>query len=302
VEPGKFSWTAIAAAYLRAYHSVNDHPKVFDDTLADALVTRYERDFIEDVCIKAMAAVDPELAVLDRASAFDRFFHSFQAVPEVLARARYNEEKLSEAVYRGISQYVIIGAGLDSFAFRRQDLANQVTVFELDHPSTQAFKKDRLSEIGFLTPANLVLAPIDFEKEDIASGLSRTSFDSRVPAFFSWLGVTQYLSKEAIRETLGAIRSVAPPGSELVFSYYEESCFDQAHQSAAMRQHFAIVNGLAEPFLSGLDPRLLSAELVGLGFDLLEDLGQQEQQRFFKGRNDGLWPAEFARVAFARAL
>ncbi|HEX5140996.1 MAG TPA: class I SAM-dependent methyltransferase, partial [Dehalococcoidia bacterium] len=213
MDPNKASWTAIAVILFRAYHREHNEDLVFDDPVAASLVTPEERDFLEKLCIDALANVDPELKTLPQPEGFDRFFHSFQAIPEILARARYNEDRLLAAVQGGMRQYVIVGAGLETFAIRRTDLSGSLGVFETDHPLTQAFKRERLEKAGFSIPANLHFAPIDLEQEDASTVLSRLSFDPGQPAFFSWLGVTQYLTQGAIEQTLTSIRKVAASGS-----------------------------------------------------------------------------------------
>ena len=302
MEPDHASWTAIGVAYLRAYHFKHDSPYVFADPFAPALVSPEEGEHVEQVLVSALAVAEPELAKLPLANAFERVFYSFQAIPEILARARFNEDCLEAALARGIDQYVVVGAGLDTFALRRPDLRDRVSVFELDHPSSQAFKLARMRESGLTAPSNLHFAPIDFEREDVKSVLrAMPAFEPTRPAFFSWLGVTQYLSLEAISGTFTAMREATAPGSEVVFGYFDAACFDPATQSPTMRQHFAIVEGVGEPFLTGLEPPLLGNYLEGLGYELLDNLGPKEQEeRYFTARRDGLKPGKLAYVARAR--
>jgi methyltransferase (TIGR00027 family) len=147
VEPDRASWSARSAVYLRAYHYAHDSPRVFEDFLADTLITPEEREIIENSWLAAFASLSPGLASAgERETALAQWWHSCFAVPVVVGRARYNEDKLSDAISKGISQYVIVGAGLDTFALRRPDLRNRLRVFELDHPLTQALKRDRLAQ------------------------------------------------------------------------------------------------------------------------------------------------------------
>jgi hypothetical protein len=142
-----------------------------------------------------------------------------------LARARYVEDSLFEALAHGAHQYVIIGAGLETLAFRRPDLQDQLQVIEIDHPATQAFKRARLANAGLVAPSNLYFAAADLERERLAKALDRTPYDPAAPTFFAWPGVTAYLTRQAIFETLRSIADLAAPGSRLVFDYLEPAAF-----------------------------------------------------------------------------
>jgi methyltransferase (TIGR00027 family) len=137
----------------------------------------------------------------------------------VLARARFAEDHLEGAVRRGVRQYIVLGAGFDSFAVRMPAWARTLRVFELDRPETLAEKRRRLERAGLGCPDNLEFVPVDFERESLDEVLGRSSFTPAAPSFFSWLGVVVYLTSESIDATLKSIESVTPPGSELVFDY-----------------------------------------------------------------------------------
>jgi methyltransferase (TIGR00027 family) len=275
---------------------------VFEDFLAGTLITPEERDIIENGWLTSFARPSLELARgSERAAAVAQAWRHIPTVSEVLGRARYNEDKLSDAISKGISQYVIVGAGLDTFALRRPDLQTRLRVFELDHPLTQALKRDRLVQAAPALPPNLHFCPTDFERDSVASSLSRSPYDPAIPTFFSWLGVTVYLTREAIRNTLTSIRTVAVSGSEFVMDYADSAVFLPGNQSPAMRAVFNRAQRFGEPFISGFDPRTLAKELAALGFELLEDLDHEGQEaRYFAGRTDGLRPMEFAHFAHAR--
>src|SRR5262249_37948506 len=127
----------------------------------------------------------------------------------VLARARYTEDRLAKAIERGVAQYVLGGAGLDTVALRRAGLRERGGVFELDHPRSQAFKRERLAAAGLADPPNLHFGTVDFERESVAEALGRLPFHAERPAIFAWLGVTMYLTRAAIEGTWRALRSVA---------------------------------------------------------------------------------------------
>src|SRR5262249_10394666 len=117
-------------------------------------------------------------------------------------RNRLAEDELADAVKGGVAQYVILGAGLDSFAYRRPDLMQSLTVYEVDHPASQAWKRERVAALGIEVPSTLHYVPIDFEDATLIEGLASAGLDRRAPVFFSWLGVTQYLTREAGLRTL----------------------------------------------------------------------------------------------------
>jgi methyltransferase (TIGR00027 family) len=275
---------------------------VFEDFLAGALIMPEEREIIENSWLASLTRLSPGLATAgDRETALAHWWRTWAGVPVVLGRARYNEDLLSDAISRGISQYVIVGAGLDTFALRRPDLRNRLRVFEIDHPMTQALKRDRLALAALALPLHLYFCPTDFERESVASSLSRSPYDPAIPTFFSWLGVTHYLTREAISNTLKSMRTVAAPGSEIVTDYFDSAVFLPENQSPAIRDLFVRAQSLGEPFISGFDPHTLAEELAALGFELLEDLDHEGQlTRYFAGRADALRPVEFAHFAHAR--
>jgi methyltransferase (TIGR00027 family) len=213
-------------ANVRAYHHDNAVVKIFDDPVAGRLLlpderaayaansrTRFERDF------------SPE-----ETTAFMPY-----STEAALIRARYNEEKLIASLSHGVAQYVIVGAGFDSFGWRRPDLKDQLQVFEIDHPVTQTFKMERLQAAGLVIPTNLHFGAADFEHETVADVLKRVPYDVKQAAFFSWLGVTCYLTHEAIMGTFRSIKSMARPGSEIVFDYILASALIPENLAAASR-------------------------------------------------------------------
>jgi methyltransferase (TIGR00027 family) len=208
---------------------------------------------------------------------------------QVLSRARYAEDCLEEAVGEGIEQYVIVGAGLDSFALRRPDLASRLTVFELDHPDTQNAKRERLAALGHELPDALEFVPINFEIETVDGALAKSSFSDDKRAFFSWLGTVPYLSEEAIFSALAAVSSVASAGSQLVFDYVvpDDLLDDVDRRTAARLRRFTARRG--EPIVSFFQPAALCERVSKLGYRVLENLAPAEQnRRYFSDRSDGL--------------
>lgn len=205
------------------------------------------------------------------------------------------------ALDRGFTQYVLLGAGLDTFALRRSELAGRLQVFEIDHPASQVFKRQRISEAGLTCPPHLHFVAVDFEQDDLATMLLRSTYQSSELTLFGWLGVTPYLTREAIFDTLRAVRKVAAVGSELIFDYLDTDAFDPSKASRRMQLATAKVRSLGEPLLSGFEPSMLGAELASVGYRLLANLSPADQEmRYFQGRTDGLHAMEHFHIARAR--
>jgi methyltransferase (TIGR00027 family) len=297
----KASMTALGVAYLRAWHCRRHEPKVFSDTCAWDLITDEERDGFADIVLDAFARHRPDRVSDDRSETLDRAVAWYAATSLVVARSAFSEQCLRDAIDRGVDQYVIVGAGMDTFAVREPAIASRIRIFEIDHPATQAFKRERTAFANHALPANLYFAPADFERDTVATALSRTPFDADRPGFFAWHGVTMYLTGQAIAATLESISGIAAPGSEIVFDYWDAIGFDPFKRSREVSDMFELVAGFGEPFVSGFEPAELGQVLAKHGFALIEDLGPQEQmQKFFEGRADGIRPFDIARIAHAR--
>jgi methyltransferase (TIGR00027 family) len=202
------------------------------------------------------------------------------------ARSRYAEDRLAEAVANGVTQYVVLGAGLDTFAYRNPFPA--LRVFEVDFPATQEWKRALLAEAAIALPASLTFVPLDFEHKALAEGLAEAGFDAGKAAFFGWLGVVPYLTLDAFRATLGAIAQL-PAGSGVCFDF----AFPPETLSPARRLVF---DGLAgrvaaagEPFRLFFGPEELAAELRRAGFERQEQVDSDGlNELYLKGRADGL--------------
>src|SRR5262249_9352811 len=236
--------------------------------------------------LAALAALQAELARQSTPEIAQQLYGYGRAV--VALRQRYTEAALDKALERGIEQYVILGAGLASFAYRRQDLAGVLRVFEVDHPATQQWKRARLRELDIPLPHNLTFVPVDFEQQTLADGLRAGGHQSERPTFVSWLGVTVFLTEAAVFETLRYVASL-PLGSDIVFEY----ALREAQLDTEERHRLAVVKALAaargEPWLSAFEPTELAARVKELGFRQVWDLGPEEANaRYFSGRTDGL--------------
>jgi methyltransferase (TIGR00027 family) len=296
------SKTALGTAFMRAYHAAHDHPKIFDDYLAQQMITEEEYRESEERHLKAFQKFDPHRAALydDRRRALAIWMQSAGAPAIVLGRAHYAEGTLEEAVRAGVRQYVILGAGMDTFAFRRRDLLERLTVFEVDHPNTQAEKRQRLLNVSQEHPEQLHFIPVDFSREDLATALRRSNYDPETPTFFSWLGVTYYLTREALFSTFSAVAASAPPGSAIIFDYLDTEAFVPERVARRVNIMIEIVKRVGEPMITGFDPSTLADDLDRVGFRLIEDLGPSDiQERFFAGRADGYHACEQAHFAWA---
>jgi methyltransferase (TIGR00027 family) len=287
MEADQFSRTALVTAYIRAYHHEHDEPKVFDDFLAPRLITMAGRQPNQFLLIDSLQLAEPELA--------NAYFDPAVALPwwvkviagAVLSRARYGEDCLERAVRQGVRQYVMLGAGMDTFAFRRQDLGDQLQVFEVDHPETQAFKRRRLVEEGLEPPPSLHFIPADLEQESLTTALQRSSYDPQALTFFGWMGVTYYLAPDSVFATLRDIAHLAPSGSSVVFDYLDTGFFAPENPHQSVRAVLDNVRRIGEPMSTGFDPPALAEGLTRRGLCLQEDLSAADiEARYFRDRND----------------
>jgi methyltransferase (TIGR00027 family) len=246
------SRTALGASLMRALHARRDPSPLLDDPWGDRLVPDSER---ESFCQRILARMDSEArvaALRAPGSILDDFLLTNVAYPGVVIRSRYTEDALREAVNRKTRQYVLIGAGFDSFALRRPAFSETLEIFEIDHPATQAFKVQRIRDCGTSLPSSVHFISADLANEDVAAALARSSFRSDEPAFFSWLGVTVYLTREANLATLRAVANIAAPGSELVFTYVDQIEFVPGGPRSLGEANVKAVATLGEPYLSGV--------------------------------------------------
>jgi methyltransferase (TIGR00027 family) len=287
---------------MRAVHTRLDRPRLIDDPWGDRLVSAAEKTALAERALAgAEADVRTRFARLGSAEAvLDVALRTHPTYGGVIIRSRCAEDALAEAVARGARQYVLIGAGLDSFLVRQPDFARDIEILEIDHPASQAVKRRRLEETGVTIPSNVHFVAADLGEEALASVLARSAFSRAVPAFFSWLGVTVYLSREANLATLRGIADSSAPGSELVLTYIDQRALDRS-RSPTLERMRASVASVGEPWRSGFHPATLATELGALGLALVEDLdGEALRGRYCRGRTDGLTPGRVGHVARVR--
>jgi len=263
---GKPSRTALAAAFHRAAHQVLEQGRIFADPLALAILGA------DAQTITRQAEEKPS----------GRRMRLFIAV-----RTRFAEDALAVAVERGVRQLVVLGAGLDTYAYRNP-FGDRLRIFEVDHPATQAWKRQLLHEAAIPLPSSLTFVPVDFERQTLAERLAATSFDRTQQTFFTWLGVVPYLKKEAIWSTLAFIATL-PNGAHVVFDYADPPGSLSPEIRAKHERRARRVADLGEAWVSYFEPDRLHANLVAVGFSEIEDLGPaQIVARYFPGRAGSL--------------
>jgi methyltransferase (TIGR00027 family) len=293
------SRTALATSLMRAAHTRLDPNPLINDPWGDRLVPESARDMFRKAALAGMDADALKRAMSSPDSIIDESLRRSRAYANVIIRTRFAEDALQLAVAQGVRQYVLIGAGFDSFALRRPVYAADLQIFEIDFPATQSLKLARISECGVTLPDSVHFIATDLSQETVGAALSRSPFRSQELTFFSWLGVTMYLTREANLATLKAIASCAPAGSELVFTYLDERLFRA--QSESFRDMEKRVAAMGEPFLSGFNPETLARELEDCGLLLLEDLHGSEVAAKYRrmGEND-LGQSAFSHIALTR--
>ena len=273
------SRSALAAATHRAAHQLLERGRIFADPLAVPMLGQHAETVARE------AEAEPARRGM-------RLF--------IAARSNIAETALKVGVEaRGVAQLVVLGAGLDTFAYRNP-FGDRLRVFEVDHPATQAWKRRRLSEAGIATPVGLTFAPVDFERAGLLEGLAAAGFDPARRSFFTWLGVVPYLSEAAVVSTLAVIAGL-PGGAEVVFDYADPPESLSPEQQAAHRLRAERVAALGEPWLSYFEPASLHPRLRELGFASVEDFGPRDlAQRYFGAASAQQIPERGGHVLIAR--
>lgn len=281
------STTAVGVAWLRAAHQLLDaRPLLLDDPVALPIL-----------------GDGAEWRIRLGAARFDapgaRALRS-----HVVLRSRYAEDRLAAAVARGVRQYLVLGAGLDTFAYRAPAWARDVRVVEVDQPASQADKQARLAAAGITVPDTVAFAAVDFERETLADGLRRCGVRLDVPTVCAWLGVTMYLTEAAVDATFRTVAGL-PAGSEVVFTFAQprsaappdDEAADPAARGPTLAERAAAVG---EPWQSYFTPEALAARLPALGYGAVHFLTPDEAvARYYAGRPDALPPPRRTSIAVA---
>jgi len=259
MQTGQPSRTALGAARLRAAHQVLDGASI----LVDPLAIRILGDDIE---------VSLEHARTHTSGPRMRWF--------IASRSRIAEDALHVTVDGGVTQLVVLGAGLDTLAYRTP-LAGRLRIFEVDHPATQARKREMLAAASIAVPETMSFVPVDFEREQLSERLEAAGFKSTERSFFSWLGVVPYLTEAAIFSTLGFIAQL-PGKADVVFDYVNPAASIPAAGRTAHQALAARVAAAGERFQSYFDTPALCAKMNAAGFRHVDDIGPAEvATRFF---------------------
>jgi len=267
MKPNEPSRTALTIARQRAAHQVLDHGSILYDPFAMKILREDEKDVIQFANSHPLASIGRLITA---------------------ARSRIAEDALSGAVESGIRQIVILGAGLDTFALRNPHGALEIRIYEVDHPATQAWKRERLAEAQIALPPWPTFVSVDFERDDLGEKLVAAGFLENSPAFFTWLGVVPYLTQDAIGHTLDYMSSI--PDSEVVFDYVEplEAFSEELRQLE--RERNEQLKKMDEPSLSRFEPAGVAAILRSHGFCTFEDISFPEIASRFGRVVQGLAP------------
>ncbi len=269
MEKARPSATAQGAAIVRALHqALDDEPRILDDAIAVRLIGQeLERH-------KRMSRLFGPLGARLRAN--------------FAMRSRYAEDCLAESLGNGVGQYVLLGAGLDTFAYRQPAWARSLRIFEVDYPATQNWKRAKLAAAKISIPSNVALVPVDFERISLKEGLAVAELDLKIPTFSSSLGVTQYLTADGFDLALNFVLSL-PPASEIVFSFVSAASTLSLVERIGAEAFAAIAAAQGEPWLSRFSPEQLTNKLTSMGFSKVIHFSTDEANaRYFRGRRDGL--------------
>lgn len=278
------SITALVSAFSRAYHSVQNKVKVFDDYLAKDILTQNEYKEIASNMSKGIKFFNPSFeGTQDEAL---RFIVDNQLSPTPLGRAAFTERSLENAVKIGAKQYLIFAAGYDTFAYRQPDWAKDIQIFELDHPFTGVDKQKRIQSLVEEKPANLQYVSVDFTEDNWESNLMVCSeFNPSKISFCSLLGISYYLSKEIFTEVISIISSIVPKGSAIVFDYQDEETYTPKAGERVKKQ-IALASAANEKMLAGYSYSELEKLLADSNFLIYEHLTpNQITEQYFKKYN-----------------
>ncbi|MCX5481498.1 SAM-dependent methyltransferase [Kaistia geumhonensis] len=278
---GKPSATAYRAAVRRAAHQLLDKPVIFDDPLALTIVGGD----------RGSAVARDEISRAD--SAGGAALRAF-----IAARARFAEDRIAAAVDSGVRHVVVLGAGLDTFAYRNPFADRGVLVYEVDHPATQAWKRQRLQQTQIAVPPSVRYVAVDFSTDRLDEKLAAAGLDTAAPAFFTWLGVVPYLDDAAIASTLGVI-AARRGGAELVFDYAEPPDRVGMLQRLAFLTLAGRAAALGEPIVSYFRPDEIEKKLAAFGFSVAANLAGPDLGRLYAGGASALDNAAVGHVLHA---
>ncbi len=282
VRIGQPSRSALRVASLRAVHQLLDEPIVLPDPVALPILGP-----------ETEAALRDDPFVLN-----DPMSRGLRGA--LVVRSRFAEDEVARAVAAGVRQYVVLGAGLDTFAYRNPHAAAGLRVFEVDAPSTQQWKRERLAAAGIAVPESMAFVPVDFERDELIRSLERAGFRADQPACLSLMGVTMYLSIEAIHATLAPVAAL-PKGSSITFDYKIVSSHLNPIDRVITEVLGQQIAAEGEPWVSSFVPEALKRDLLERGFSAVDDPTPEEiHDRYLARRKDGLRGGTSIRLVRAR--
>lgn len=290
MEQNKSSLTSLISAFGRAYHSRFDTPKIFDDFIAKDLISQKEFSDISKNMIQGIQFFNKEIAQRfeDNPDEILKWITQVQLSPTPLARAAYCEKVLMNEIKLGVKQYVILGAGMDTFCFRNAQLKTSLEIFEVDLPSTQEFKLDRLANAQLDIPNNLHFVPMDFTKQFSEERLVKQGFENQ-KTFFSLLGVSYYLTKDEFINLIKNFFAQVPSGSSIVFDYADETLFHEKGLSNRVENMVKMASASGESMKSCFTYTEIESMLDDLGILIYEHLSPANiNELFFGNRTDYL--------------
>lgn len=273
METGKPSQSAQMVAVVRAAHiAYDDSPPIFDDHLALDLVDPASKDAMPQWCSPNKGQEGGP-----RGYAYVPF------------RQRYAEEGLKSAYQKGVRQYVVLGAGLDSYAFRQPEQQRDLKIYEVDHTDTQRRKQQRIVELGWNIPSNLIFSPCDFENTKLRDALEAVGFDRTQPTFFSWLGVTMYLSPESVSDSFTEVAWLSAAGSEIAFEFGLPTEILVGNELERRKAGKATQYRKDEPYAFFCEFETIERMALDAGFSAVTALDHEaEEKRLLAGRKDRL--------------
>ncbi len=281
----KESLTAKLCSFARAHHSYHGRDKIFDDYLAYDIMGKEEYEEIGQLIENDFEMISsPYKDGFIGKEVYPKLDYYISPIP--LSRIAFSEREFMRfAEENGECQYVICGAGMDTFSFRNDN--PDIKIFEIDHPDTQRYKKQRISELEWIIPSNVNYVPVDFNKDDMTEALIESGFDINKPAFFSILGVTYYLTLPVFEQTIEKISSISKTGNKIVFDFPNETTFTDK-TAPRVRELSDITAKLGEPMQHGFSVEEIDSALRRHGFKIdKHETPEKIQKEFFKNREDG---------------
>ncbi|WP_042150206.1 class I SAM-dependent methyltransferase [Paucisalibacillus sp. EB02] len=284
------SLTSLVSAFARAYHSKYDTPKIFDDFIANNLISEEEFSAISKNMVNGIQFFNRDIGQKFKNNPKEilKWITQVQLSPTPLARSAYSEKVLLNEVKLGVKQYVILGAGLDTFGFRYPELKNSLQIFEIDHPATQEFKKEKLEIAKLTIPDHLHFVSMDFTTKFSLQDLIDEGFDNK-KTFFSLLGVSYYLTKEENEALINHLFSNVPSGSSIVLDYADEKLFEEKGMSNRVENMVKMASASGEPMKSSFTYNEIKNLLENSGLLIYEHLSPAMiNDLFFTNRKDYL--------------